>query len=194
MNYATVDGSQQFSKPSLALPIILILLGVLAMSLPMVMSVGVVRLLAWLIIFDGVAQLFFAFQVEGVGRISWRLLVSLLYLGGGIYLFTRPLAGLAALTLVLAIFFCAEGVIDIIAYIFTRSSDGSPWLLLHGIVTLILGAMIWRQWPISSFWVIGTLVGISMLLTGVTRLMMAIEVRKLISARERDLPPVRRAA
>jgi uncharacterized membrane protein HdeD (DUF308 family) len=194
MNYATVDRSQQFSKPSLALPIILIILGVLAISLPMVMSVGVVRLLAWLIIFDGVAQLFFAFQTEGVGRVSWKLLVSLLYIGGGIYLIARPLAGLAALTLALAIFFCAEGIIDVFAYIFTRRSDGSPWLLLHGIVTLFLGLMIWKQWPVSSFWVIGTLVGVSMLLTGVTRLMMALEVRKLIAARGSQLPPVRRAA
>jgi uncharacterized membrane protein HdeD (DUF308 family) len=194
MNYATADRSQQFSKPSLVLPIILILLGVLAMSLPMVMSVGVVRLLAWLIIFDGVAQLFFAFQSEGVGRISWRLLISLLYIGGGIYLIARPLAGLAALTLVLAVFFCTEGVIDVFAYIFTRRSDGSPWLLLHGIVTLFLGLMIWKQWPLSSFWVIGTLVGVSMLLTGVTRLMMALEVRKLIATRGSQLPPVRRAA
>jgi uncharacterized membrane protein HdeD (DUF308 family) len=194
MNYATADRSQQFSKPSLALPIILIILGVLAMSLPMVMSVGVIRLLAWLIIFDGVAQLFFAFQTEGVGRVSWKLLVSLLYIGGGIYLIARPLAGLTALTLALAVFFCAEGVIDVFAYIFTRRSDGSPWLLLHGIVTLFLGLMIWKQWPLSSFWVIGTLVGVSMLLTGVTRLMMALEVRKLIAARGSQLPPVRRAA
>jgi uncharacterized membrane protein HdeD (DUF308 family) len=92
------------------------------------------------------------------------------------------------------VFFCAEGVIDVFAYIFTRRSDGSPWLLLHGIVTLFLGLMIWKQWPLSSFWVIGTLVGVSMLLTGVTRLMMALEVRKLIAARGSQLPPVRRAA
>jgi hypothetical protein len=50
-------------------------------------------------------------------------------------------------------------------------------------VTLVLGLMIWRQWPGSSFRAIGILVGISMLLTGVTRLMMALEVRKLAAAR-----------
>lgn len=194
MNYAVTDRSQEFSKPSLALPIILIILGGLAISLPMVMSVGVVRLLSWLIIFDGVAQLFFAFQTEGVGRFSWKLIVSILYLGGGFYLFLRPLVGLAALTFLLAAFFFAEGVIDMFAYIFSRGGDRSPWLLLHGIVTLALGVIIWRQWPLSSFWVIGTFVGISMLLTGLTRLMMAIEVRKLISARDSHIPPVRRAA
>jgi uncharacterized membrane protein HdeD (DUF308 family) len=52
-------------------------------------------------------------------------------------------------------------------------------MLLDGIITLVLGVMIWRHWPSSSFWVIGLLVGISMLMTGTTRLMMALAFRKL---------------
>jgi uncharacterized membrane protein HdeD (DUF308 family) len=179
MNKVIADRSQRSSNPSLGLPIILIILGVLAIALPMATSVGVVRILAWLVIFDGVAQLFFAFQAEGAGRTTWKLLVAILYLGGGIYLLVHPLVGLAGLTFLLAIFFFAEGFMDIVTYIATRRIGGSGWLLLHGIVTLILGLMVWTRWPLSSLWMIGTLVGISMLLTGVTRLMMALEVRKL---------------
>jgi uncharacterized membrane protein HdeD (DUF308 family) len=44
---------------------------------------------------------------------------------------------------------------------------------------LILGLMVWRQWPSSSLWVIGTLVGISMILTGTTRLMLSVAARGL---------------
>jgi uncharacterized membrane protein HdeD (DUF308 family) len=52
-------------------------------------------------------------------------------------------------------------------------------LLVDGIVTLVLAVMIWRTWPSSAVWVIGTLVGISMLFSGITRLMLSLAVRKI---------------
>jgi hypothetical protein len=76
------------------------------------------------------------------------------------------------------IFFTAEGVADLFGYLQARKSVGSGWILFDGIGTLILGLLIWRQWPLSSSWAIGTLVGISMLLTGITRLMITLAARK----------------
>jgi len=66
-------------------------------------------------------------------------------------------------------------------------------MLLDGIITLVLGFLIWNRWPSSSLWVIGTFVGISMVMTGTTRLMMALAVRKLAS-RVDDRPFQERAA
>ena len=66
-------------------------------------------------------------------------------------------AGVAAFTLVLAIFFVVEGVFDLVAYFSTRAIPGSGWILFDGIVTLVLGLLVWRQWPSSSLWVMGTL-------------------------------------
>jgi uncharacterized membrane protein HdeD (DUF308 family) len=54
-------------------------------------------------------------------------------------------------------------------------------MLLDGIITLTLGFMIWNHWPSGSLWIIGTFVGISMVMTGITRLMMALAVRRLAS-------------
>ena len=71
-------------------------------------------------------------------------------------------------------------IVDIIAWFSTRKSGGSGWMLLNGIVTMFLGFMIWSRWPATSLWFLGTLVGISMLMAGTTRLMMALAVRKLI--------------
>jgi uncharacterized membrane protein HdeD (DUF308 family) len=76
------------------------------------------------------------------------------------------------------VFFFVEGVMELANYISTRASNGSRWLLLHGIASLLLGLVIWRRWPISSLWAVGMLVGIGMIMTGVTRLMMALAVRK----------------
>jgi uncharacterized membrane protein HdeD (DUF308 family) len=164
---------------SILFAILLVILGVLAISLPMVASIGVARVLSWLILIDGIAQFVYAFRSKGIGRTIWKLLISVLYIVVGFYLLAHPLMGLAGLTLLLAMFFFVEGIVDIGTFVWSRKSEGSEWLLLHGIVTLLLGVMIWRHWPFSSLWALGTLVGISMLLTGITRLMMAAKGRKL---------------
>ena len=178
MSMSLGDASQRASKSSIFLAVVLILLGILAVALPYVTSFGIVRVLAWLIIFDGLTQLVQAFRAEGGGRAIWKFLVALLYIAGGIYLLVYPTLGLIGLSFAMAVFFFAEGVMELANYISTRASNGSQWMLLHAIASLLLGLVIWRRWPISSLWAVGTLVGIGMIMTGVTRLMMARAVRK----------------
>jgi uncharacterized membrane protein HdeD (DUF308 family) len=174
-------GLKRASRASLVLSIVLIIFGLLAIAVPMASSIGVVIVIGWLVIFDGLAQLIHAFQSKGIGHIVWKLLVAVFYLVAGGYLLASPALGVAGLTLVLGIFLFAEGVADIVAYFATRKSGASQWMLLDGIITLVLGFMIWNRWPVSSLWVIGTLVGVSMVMTGTTRLMMALAVRKVAS-------------
>jgi len=180
-------------RASVGLSIVLIIFGVLAILLPMATSIGVVIVIGWLVIFDGLAQLVHAFQSSGVGHIVWKLLVAVFYLVAGGYLLASPGLGAAGLTLVLGIFLFAEGIADVVAYFATRKTGSSPWMLADGVITLILGFMIWNQWPVSSLWVIGTLVGVSMVMTGTTRLMMALAVRKL-AGRVAESPLRERAA
>jgi uncharacterized membrane protein HdeD (DUF308 family) len=160
---------------------VLLLIGFrfLAITFPPGTSLGVVVILAWLILFSGASEFIHAFQSGGAGSIAWKLLVAVVYLIAGVYFLLHPLMGLASLTLALAFFFIAEGVMDLIAYSRNYSAEGSGWILFYGIVTLILGLMVWMYWPSSSGWVIGNLVGISMILTGVTRLMISLAVRRL---------------
>jgi|SRR5579863_427767 uncharacterized membrane protein HdeD (DUF308 family) len=172
-------GLKRVPQTSLILSVILIVFGVLAIALPVATSVGVVILIGWLVVFDGLAQFVHAFQSKGIGHTVWKLLVAILYLAAGGYLISRPALGVAGFTLVLAIFLFAEGATDVVAYFSTGKSGSSPWMLVDGLITLVLGFMIWNRWPVSSLWVIGTLVGISMVMTGTTRLMMALAVRKL---------------
>jgi uncharacterized membrane protein HdeD (DUF308 family) len=173
-------GSNVSSGSSTVWAILLIVLGFLAIALPFASSWGVVVVLAWLLIFSGILQFVHAFQSSrGVGHILWKLLVAALYLIIGIYCLMHPVLGIAALTFALAIFFVLEGVFDIVEYFQVRHLMGSGWILFDGIVTLILGILVWRHWPSSSRWVIGTLVGISMILTGITRLMTGAAIRHL---------------
>jgi uncharacterized membrane protein HdeD (DUF308 family) len=166
------------SRSSLFLAVILIILGLMAIILPTVTSIGAVKLLGWLIIFDGLAQLIHAPQSKGVGRIAWKILVAVLYLAGGAYLLANSFLGIAGLALTLAILFFAEGVMDMTAYFVTRRDERSPLLLFHGIISMILGMIIWSQWPSSSFWIIAAIVGISMFISGIIRFFMALEARR----------------
>jgi uncharacterized membrane protein HdeD (DUF308 family) len=182
MSTAPVALRRPGSGPSILWSILLIVLGLLAIALPIETSLAVVIVIGWLVLFHGIGQLIHAFQSKGAGHIAWKLLVAVVYLVAGAYLLFHPGVGAATLTFVLAIFFFAEGVVDIAAYFSTRRISGSGWMLLDGIITLILGVMIWRHWPSSSVWVIGLLVGISLLMTGMTRLMMALALRRLARA------------
>jgi uncharacterized membrane protein HdeD (DUF308 family) len=77
------------------------------------------------------------------------------------------------------VYLFVEGVLEFILSLQLRPAPGSGWLLVDGIVTLVLAVMIWSTWPSSAAWVIGTLVGISMLFSGITRLMLSLAVRKI---------------
>src|SRR5882724_5968300 len=160
----------------------LICLGMLALASPLVAAVAVNVLVAWLIVLAGVVHLVVAFHSREAGSVIWRLLVGVAYLGFGVYLIARPVAGVASLTLLLASLFLVEGIFNIVLYFRAPSTLRSSWFLLDGIVTLLLGLMIYMQWPSSSAWAIGTLVGVSLIFSGVTRVMVALAVRKVVSS------------
>src|SRR5271165_1598242 len=156
----------------------LIILGMLAVGSPFLAAVAVNAVLAWLIVLAGVVHLTVAFHTREAGSLIWRLLVGLAYIVFGGYLIARPALGVASLTLLLASLFLVEGVLNIVHFFRARSVQGSSWLLIDGIITLLLGLMIYVQWPSSSAWAIGTLVGVSMIVSGVTRVMLSLAVRK----------------
>jgi uncharacterized membrane protein HdeD (DUF308 family) len=176
----TLDGGlKRGSGASVLLSVLLIIFGIFALMLPAVVSNRVVIIIGWLVIFDGITQFAHALQSKAVGHIVWKLIVAVLYVATGAYLLAHPALGVAGLALALGLFLFAEGGADVVAYFSTRNIGSSPWMLADGIITLSLGVMIWSRWPFNSPWVIGTLVGISMAMTGITRLMMILAVRKL---------------
>jgi uncharacterized membrane protein HdeD (DUF308 family) len=162
--------------------LLLIVFGVLAVGLPLLAAVAVSALVAWLIVLAGIVHLMVAFRVHSAGSVIWKLLVGVAYLCFGGYLLMHPVLGVATLTLLLASLFLIEGILNIVLYVQMRPIQGSSWVLIDGIVTLLLGAMIYMQWPSSSAWAIGTLVGISMIFSGVARVMMSLAVRKATGA------------
>lgn len=164
---------------SIVLSALMIAAGMLAIVSPAVAGVAVTVLFGWLLIFSGILHLAYAWQGGRAGAVVWEILLGVLYGGIGVYLLARPGVGLAALTLSLTAYLIFEGVLELVLSFKLRSLPGSRWLLFDGIVTLVLAAMIATAWPFSAAWALGTLVGVSMLFGGVTRLMLSLAVRRI---------------
>jgi uncharacterized membrane protein HdeD (DUF308 family) len=176
------DVVRQASTWSILWGILLIVFGMLAVGSPFLAAVAVNLVVAWLIVLAGVVHLILAFHAHGAGSLVWKLLVGLAYLFFGAYLILHPVLGVVSLTLVLASLFLIEGILDIVLFFRMRPLGGSSWVLIDGIITLLLGLMIYMRWPSSSAWAIGTLVGVSMIISGVTRVMLSLAVRKATAA------------
>ena len=161
----------------LALGILMIILGVVAMAAPVVATIAIQVMLGWLLVISGIAEGIHAFMVKEWRGFLLELLSAVLYLGVGLLLLVDPLKGAVALTLILAVFLLVEGIFKIITALRVREHRGWGWLLASGIVSVVLGVMIWAQWPASGLWVIGLLVGIQLLFTGWSLVMLALVAR-----------------
>jgi uncharacterized membrane protein HdeD (DUF308 family) len=177
-----VEMVRHASTVSILWGVLLIIFGSVAVASPFLAAVAVSVVVAWLIVLAGVVHIMLAVRAHGAGSMIWKLLVGIAYLCFGAYLIVHPVLGVASLTLLLASLFLIEGILDIVLFVKMRPIHGSSWVLVDGIVTLLLGLMIYMQWPSSSAWAIGTLVGISMIFSGVARVMMSLAARKATSA------------
>ncbi len=173
-----VDIVRQGSTLSIVWGVLLIVFGMVAIGSPFLAAVAVNVAIAWLIVLAGIVHIMLAFRAHGAGSMIWKLLVGLAYVCFGAYLILHPVLGVASLTLVVASLFLIEGILDIILFFKMRSLGGSSWVLVDGIITLLLGLMIYMQWPSSSAWAIGILVGVSMIISGISRVMLSLAVRK----------------
>jgi uncharacterized membrane protein HdeD (DUF308 family) len=167
---------------SIALSILLILAGLFAILIPPLSGLAVTLIFAWAMIFSGITHFVFAFKTHTTGGVIWELIVGAVYLVTGVYLLMHPLSALIALTLILAVYLFFEGVIEVVQSFQLRPRHGANWLLIDGIITLILAIMIWRSWPASTVWVIGTLVGISMIFSGFSRLMLSLAAKRALNS------------
>jgi uncharacterized membrane protein HdeD (DUF308 family) len=182
MNSETTRGSvRKASGWSILCGILLLICGMLAIAMPLASSIGLVILLGWLILFAAIWHLIFAFQAKGVGGVLWQILLALIYGLAAIYMLIHPLLGVLSLTLLLGVFLLTEGVFEIIYYFNVRNTANAGWVLFDGIITLILGGLIWFHWPSGSVGMIGTLVGISLLFSGMSRIMLSSAVRGVTS-------------
>lgn len=162
----------------MALGIVFILLGCVALGMSVAMTVATVLLFGVLLLLGGIVQVVDAFRRKGWKSILFHVLIALLYLASGIMLITEPVAGSMVLTAMLGGAFLVIGVLRIMMGFQMKSAGGAwGWLVFAGVVTLILGLMILLQWPVSALWIIGVLVAIEMIFHGWSYVMLALAAR-----------------
>lgn len=165
---------------SIALSILMIASGVLAIFVPSVAGLTVTVIFGWLLLFTGVLHLGLAWRAQGAWAITGEIVIAVLYAIAGLYLLARPVAGLASLTIVLSAYLVMKGFLEAVVA-FSVPAAGSGWLIFDAILTVAIAAMIAAAWPASTAWAIGVLVGVSMISSGFTRLMISTGVRSQLA-------------
>jgi uncharacterized membrane protein HdeD (DUF308 family) len=178
----TIQGDiRQSTTWAIGFSILMIVSGVLAIVIPSVAGLTVTVMFGWLLIFTGALHLGFAWRGHGAAAIFGEIVMSVLYAGAGFYLLARPGAGLASLTIALSAYLVIKGILEGVLAFTVRPAPGSGWLVFDAILTIAIAAMIAAAWPASTTWAVGVLVGVSMMCSGFTRLMISTAVRGLVA-------------
>jgi uncharacterized membrane protein HdeD (DUF308 family) len=159
--------------------IVLILLGALAIVLPMLATIAITILFGWLLLISGVIGLVTTFWAKHAPGFWWSLFSAVIGIAAGIVLLGWPLSGSVSLTLVLIVFFVIEGIVSIMYAIEHRRqySGRWAWMLFSGIIDLILAGIIFAGLPGTALWALGLLLGINLLFGGSSLIAMAMHAR-----------------
>jgi uncharacterized membrane protein HdeD (DUF308 family) len=172
---------EEFSRNKgwfLALGILMIVVGIVALGSSIAFTLISMIFFGWLLIFSGAFEAVQSFWQRRWGGLFLHLLVGVLYAVVGFMVVANPGASALVLSLLLAMFFIASGIVRIIAALFMRFPQWG-WVLCNGIVTLVLGMMIWRQWPASGLWIIGLFIAIDLIFSGWSWVMLSVAARRM---------------
>jgi uncharacterized membrane protein HdeD (DUF308 family) len=153
--------------------IALTIFGVIAIATPLVAGTAVVMVIGVLMLIAGVLQLISGFRAQGWSDRIPSLVLGAITVIAALGVLLHPLLGLGFLTILLAAYFIVEGIWKVFASFSYRPARGWLGLLFSGVLTVVLGVLIWIQWPFSGMWAVGVLVGVNLLFTGISLIAIA---------------------
>jgi uncharacterized membrane protein HdeD (DUF308 family) len=168
----------------LILGAVMIVIGVLAIGTPWIASTAVVLTLGILLIAGGIAQCVGAFWARDWSGFFMQLLVGVLYIVLGLIFLRRPGLTLLTLTSLLALLLMVGGAFKVVAALVYRFPQWG-WLALGGVLSFLLGILIWNDMPASALWVIGTFLGIDLIFNGASWIGLGLALKKLFPAPRR---------
>jgi uncharacterized membrane protein HdeD (DUF308 family) len=163
-----------------ALGILMVVLGVIAIGASVFVTLATMVFVGCLMLAGGILQTIHAIAMRGWGGFYIDLMAGVLYTVVGFVIVAHPGATAVALTLLIAVLLILGGIFRILIAL-AVSYQNRLWLILHGVVNLLLGFMIWHEWPVSGLWVIGLFIGIDMLFNGWSLIMLGLVAKKLTS-------------
>jgi uncharacterized membrane protein HdeD (DUF308 family) len=161
--------------------ILSLLVGLLALSSPLLFSFLIVQLLGVFAFVSGVISLLIAIFGKDVAPRGLNAIFALVRIGAGLALLSCVRSGLNLITLIFAVYLIVEGIFDILGAFKIREQRGWVFMLFNGIVTMVLGVMVYAHWPFGSAWVLGLVLGINLLLHGFSQLMLGLSAAKTVA-------------
>jgi uncharacterized membrane protein HdeD (DUF308 family) len=163
------------------LGVLTIAFGILAIAAPWVAGQSIMWLVGVLVMAGGLTRMVWAFQAGSLGKGIIVFMIGVLTLLAGIAVIAHPLMTSAILSVLLAVYFLADGLAEMFAgSALPAGQPGKGWLIFDGIATLILGVMIFTGFPVSGFVAIGVLLGVKLLLAGMTMLTLGTATGRLV--------------
>jgi uncharacterized membrane protein HdeD (DUF308 family) len=164
----------------IAVGVLLIILGIVAIALPFATAISLGLLLGWLFILGGIAQIVYAFVSRRAGSFIWKVLLGVFYLVGGIFALLSP--GITALTLslILGVSILVQSVTQVVDAFQMRPAQGWGWMLFSGMMGIILGIVIWSQGPAGAIGLLGLWFGLNLLSDGIGVVMLSSMVRSAL--------------
>ncbi|MBV8752844.1 MAG: HdeD family acid-resistance protein [Hyphomicrobiales bacterium] len=151
----------------IALGVVYLIAGFIALGSVAMATVATVFFVGIMMVFAGVVEIANAFAVKSWGKFVLWLLLGVLYVVAGIAAFENPLLAAAVLTLVLGVALVVSGIMRIILAFGMKGGMPWMWIVLSGVITFLLGAIILAHWPVSSVYVLGLFLGIDLVFAGV---------------------------
>ena len=160
-------------------------LGLFLIAYPLATATIATVLVGWVLIFVAIAEFVFALHSQTIGSFFLKVLFGVLYGIAGVALAFFPLSGVAALTALLGTVLLIHAGVAVAIAFKMRPVEGWGWFLLDAAASLLMGILILARWPSSSVWAIGTLVGVAVLMCGISRIVLATKVRSIAGTVER---------
>ncbi|MGB5303864.1 MAG: DUF308 domain-containing protein [Gemmatimonadota bacterium] len=161
-----IDGIKSNARTARWVGIFLVIAGVVSLFAPLAAGAALATMVGLLLAFGGISLLVLAFRAGSFGDGMMIFLIGALTLVAGIYMMAEPGGALIVMTVFLAMYFAVTGIVEIIYALRLKPVQGWGWLVFGGIVSLLLGIMMWRQMPLTAAWAIGVLVGIRLIMSG----------------------------
>jgi uncharacterized membrane protein HdeD (DUF308 family) len=166
------------------LGILTVALGILLIAFPLAAATFTAVVIGAILIIAGVVDIALALRAHTGGAFFLRLLLGIVYVIGGFLILMNPLWGVAVLTLVLGVMLLFEAGLATVLAFDMKPASGWGWFLFDAAITALLGILILAHWPASAIWAIGTLVGVAVLMRGITRIALSAGLRKAVGRAE----------
>lgn len=165
------------STTLLWLGVAMLLIGLVALVFPMFSTLVAALFVGWVFLVSGGFMFFGAFSIHGTGPFFGALILGLLSIVAGVFLIFNPLAGAVALTLVVGVIFIFQGAFEIFFALETRPHQGWVGMLISGIASIVLAVLIAAGWPAISLVVLGILLGVNLVTTGIGYILISRSLR-----------------